>query len=81
MRGKLRPREVKAGHDLEVSHVFSEDPLPSEGWGLGDLARGATLLRTSLAVALRGHLGEGVQASPGPALDNGPSLWSPSSLL
>lgn len=63
------------------SHIFSEDPLPSEGWGLGDLARGATLLRICLAVALTGHLGEGIQASPGPTLDRSLSLWSPSSLL
>ena len=45
------------------SHIFSEDPLSSEGWGLGNLARVTTLLRTSLSVTLRGHLREGVQAS------------------
>ena len=47
---------------------------------MGDLTGGTTLPRTSLSVALRGHLWEGVQASPGPALDSGLSLWPPCGL-
>lgn len=48
---------------------------------MGDLARGATLPGASLTVALRVYLWDGVQASPGLALDSGLSLRSHSSLL
>lgn len=47
-------------------------PYPLWGRGLGDLTGGTTVPGTSLAVALRGHLWEGVQASPRPSLGQRP---------
>lgn len=57
-------------------HVISLRTLcPWWGGGLGDLARGTTLLRAGLTVALRVRLWDGVQASPGLACGPTPAAF------